>query len=398
MRLHTGLSASEDVRTAAREAVGRAVEAAARPVFAIVFSTDRYDPDALAEAVGRELGPIPWAGCCTAGVFVGAGLLTQGLAVGVFSSGGSSRDPRDDARFAVGVGGPVSVDPRAAGRAAVEAALAGAPERTPAEMEHRAIVLLPDALTGSAAEVVRGAAQGAGAGVSWAGGGAGDNLRYVRTAQFAHGRAWHDRVVAISIDTSKPLAVGIQHGLHAYGPPTLVTRARGATAIELEYESAFDVYQRTAVENGDRVDASTFPVFAMAHPLGIPQANGELVIRDPLAVEHDGSLRCVAEIPDGSIVRVMHGERRDLVVAARAAAGEACDALHAEPGGALVFDCVSRSLMLGRGIREELECLQAGLGADVPLMGCLTFGEVGALHAPRPQFHNKTAVVLALAA
>jgi hypothetical protein len=32
----------------------------------------------------------------------------------------------------------------------------------------------------------------------------------------------------------------------------------------------------------------------------------------------------------------------------------------------------------------------------VPLLGCLSYGEIGALGRGGPQFHNKTAVVLAL--
>ena len=114
----------------------------------------------------------------------------------------------------------------------------------------------------------------------------------------------------IAFDAREPFGVGIQHGWSPYGPPSQVTKARGATAVELDYESAFDVYQRTAASRGDALDAQSFARFAMTHPLGIPQANGEFVIRDPLSVDPDGSVRFVAEIPDGSLVRVMEGSAR----------------------------------------------------------------------------------------
>jgi hypothetical protein len=62
----------------------------------------------------------------------------------------------------------------------------------------------------------------------------------------------------------------------------------------------------------------------------------------------------------------------------------------------LVFDCASRAPLLGEAFAQELATVQATLGAAVPTIGCLTYGEVGALGRSVPQFHNKAVVVLAL--
>jgi hypothetical protein len=92
----------------------------------------------------------------------------------------------------------------------------------------------------------------------------------------------------------------------------------------------------------------------------------------------------------------MEGDREAILGAAREAAQAALGAVGAPVAGAFVFDCISRSLMLGEAVREELATFLAELGPGVPVMGCLTFGEVGALGRGVPQFHNKTAVVLAM--
>ncbi|MFT3767439.1 MAG: FIST C-terminal domain-containing protein [Minicystis sp.] len=386
MKLHTGMSAKAETDAAVQDAVRAALCDADSPAFALVLCTEQYDPERLAAAVNAELGSIPWAGCCAAGVSIGTEFLVRGIVVGVLGGRGQ--------RFGVGLGGPVSQDARGAGRTAVAQAFAPLGALQP---DHsRALIVLPDALTGNAAEVVRGAAHEAGAGMVWAGGGAGDNMRFVCTTQFALGAAHSDRVVIIAIDADGPIAAAIRHGWHPYGPTTQVTRAQGATAIELDYESAFDVYRNAATRNGDAVSRKEFAGFAMTHPLGVPQANGEYVIRNPLAVEESGGLRCVAEVPEGSLVRVMQGDRRDLLGAARAAAAAAREGVARALGGAIVFDCVSRYQIHGDHMRDELSAIQAGLGDDVPLLGCLTFGEVGAIDGGAPQFHNKTAVVLAL--
>ncbi|WP_438017918.1 FIST N-terminal domain-containing protein [Sorangium sp. So ce315] len=406
-QVFVGASSTADPEKAAAESVAAALRGAprservasppgpatppgsARPAFALVLSTDQYDADALAAAVTRELPGVPWAGCCTAGVFAGSRLLRQGLVVGLVAS--------DAVRVGVGVAHPVSKDGRRAGVLAASRALEGF-SSSPAPGWSRALIVLPDALTGNAADVVRGAVEVGGTGVVWAGGGAGDNLRFVRTAQFAGGRAYSDSVVVVALDSPARMATGIRHGFRPYGPPTMVTRAEGTVVAELEYEGAFSVYQRTARARGDQVNLDGFATFAMTHPLGIPQADGEHVIRDPLRVVTPGGLYCVGEVPDGCLIRVMEGDPIGLVSAAREAAITARDAVGGPIAGAFVFDCISRCMMLGDTVRDELATFESELGQSVPVMGCLTFGEVGALGRGVPQFHNKTAVVLALGA
>lgn len=383
--LRVGVSSAGGAHAAAEEAVAQAMHDARDAVFALVLATDQYDAESLAAAVNEQLGLLPWAGCTASGVIAGGALLRKGLVIGVFTS--------RTLRVGVGVAGRVSTEPREAGVAATALAVAAMSSQTPHGTQ--ALIVLPDAVRGNAAEVVRGAASEAGTGPAWTGGGSGDNLSFVRSSQFARGRAYRDHVVVVALGGAGRFATGTHHGYHPYGPPALVTRAGGAVAAELDFEAAFEVYRRTAAERGDEVSTAGFATFAMAHPLGIPQADGDFVIRDPLTTQPDGSLRCVAEIPDGTWVRMMEGSPDDLIAAARLAADQAKRAAGAPLSGALVFDCVSRALILGDDrMREELGAVHDALGADVPMLGCLTFGEVGALHHGVPQFHNKTAVVL----
>ncbi|MHB8875151.1 MAG: FIST signal transduction protein [Myxococcaceae bacterium] len=386
MRLSIGRSEAANPKRAAAQAVAGALRNASHPAGALVMSTDQYDAAELAAAVSQELGDIPWAGGYTAGVFTGPELVRHGIVVGALCGA--------DAWVGVGVAGPVSRGARSAGERAAALALEGMPEQR--EGRGRSMILLVDALTGNAAEAVRGAAREAGVSFTWAGGSAGDNLRFARAAQFANGRAYVDHVAALAIETSAPIRAGIRHGWRPYGLPTMVTQTRGSTVVQLEYEQAFQVYRRTAASRGEQVSEEGFAVFAMTHPLGIPQANGDYVIRDPLEVDEDGGLRCLAEVPDGCMVRVMEGDREALIEAARAVAKSAREAVQGQLGGAIVFDCVSRFLMLGKGFDEELAVFRETLGASVPLMGCLTFGEVGGAGGTVPQFHNKTSVVLAM--
>lgn len=386
LRFTIGVSASHETRSAVAEAVGDALRGVRDPVFALVFSTDQYDAFALAGALSAELYGLPWAGCSTAAVFANEVYLPHGLVVGIFSGSG--------VRVGIGHGGPIPLDPREAGRVAVERALASLPARTPGL--GRTVILLPDGLAGGLASVVRGAVQEAGVGLQWAGGSSGNNLRAVRTVQFVNGNVHDQHVVAIALDTPSPVGIGIRHGWLPYGPPTLVTGAHGDVVSSLDYENAFEMYCRIAAERGENVTRENFAAFAMTHPFGIPQPDGEYVIRDPLEVLPNGSMRCTAEVPNGCLVRVMRGDEETILAAASDAAVAACRAVRGPMAGAIVFDCVSRHEILGPRVKEELQRFRDVLGVSTPLMGCVTLGEIGALGRGLPQFHNKSVVLLAL--
>ncbi|MCP3136872.1 FIST signal transduction protein [Pyxidicoccus xibeiensis] len=386
--LHIGVSDALEPRLAAATAVRQALEDDdAAPVLALAFATEQYDLPALAGALGHELGSIPWAGCSAAGLIAGEQLLSQGLVVGVLTGG---------VLAGVGVAGPVSRHPFESGRQAVEDALMSFGAPPPGH--RRAVILLPDAFSANGDRVVQGATREAGAGVAWAGGGAGDNLDFVRTAQFAFGHTYQDHVVAVVLEAERPFGVGLQHGWQPYGPPVLATQTRGRAVVDLDFANAFDVYRSIAALRGDEVGRDDFARFAMLHPLGIPGAAGGYAIRDPLSVEVDGGLRFLAEIPDGTLLRMMEGEPDAIIAAAALAATEARERVGGEPAFGLVFDCVSRARLLGPRIQEELTAMHTTLGRQVPMMGCLTFGEVGSFGVSLPQFHNKTAVLLSLPA
>ncbi|MGI5862761.1 MAG: FIST signal transduction protein [Myxococcales bacterium] len=386
-QLHIGKSAQPAARAAAAEAASAALRGVAEPALAIALSAPGYQGPELAAALSHELGSIPWVGCSAPAVFAGSALMREGLVLGVISSG--------EAYVGVGVAGPVSRNPVHASAAAVARALDQMPARRPGRS--RALLLFVDAAGGNGAEVVRGAVREGGAGVIWAGGGAGSgDLGSAPSALYARGVTYTDSAVAAALDLPGPIGVGMRHGWRPYGPPLMVTRSRGPITCELEYEPAFEIYRRIAGDQGDTVSLESFATFAMTHPLGIPQADGEHVIRDPLSVEPDGALRCVTEVPDGSLVRLMQGTPKALLLAAREAAYLARQKTGMSMGGALVFDCVSRYLMLGEAFGEEIESFVTALGPSTPMMGCLSFGEIGALGSGVPQFHNKTAVVLAL--
>lgn len=385
MQLSVGYSVRLGEQAAAQEAVQAALAGGGDPKAAVVFASDRYDAQALATALDQELQGLAWAGCSSAGVIAHRQLmLGRAVAVGVLCG---------DLHASVGLAEGVSANPRRAGQEAVQKALRG--RALLRADDGRSLIMMADAQSGNLTEVVRGAAQEGGASAHWAGGGAGDNFRSTGAWAFAGGRAARDAVAVLSLDCRDPVAVSAGHGWRPYGAPAMVTRASGSTVIELDDQPAFDVYCRTAAEAGDAVEREGFAAFAMLHPLGIPQVCGPALIRDPIAVDPEGGLRCVGEVPEGTLVRVMVGDRRELLQVGAGAAAQAELMLPTAVHGAILFDCFSRSEIFGEELEREVAAVEAVLG-DVPVIGALTLGEVAALRGGVPQLLNKAAVVMAL--
>lgn len=389
-KLLLGKSSKTHTREAVEEATNMALSQCEKPCFGIVFSTDRYNADEVSKALDQNLNGIPWAGCTSAGVFANGEFLSHGLVLGLISS--------SEITVAVGASPLDGSNSRQAGAAAVSIAFDQLKKRV--ALTNIGIIVLADAKFGSVGEIVRGAFQESGPVHIWAGGGVGNVLSDLQQKEFAHGQALSAHVVVIAINSPRPLVAGTGHGWHPCALPAMVTRSHGSTIEELEYKNAFSIYSSTAARQGYRVTPQNFNHFAMSHPLGIPQADGNYIIRDPLKLQNDGSLTFLTEVPDGCLVRMMEGTSSDLLQAAKAVAESVKDLGRGLPVGAFIFDCISRYILLDKhydkNYKDELKAFKQALGKNFPFIGCLTLGEIGSFGRGIPQFHNKTSVVMAL--
>jgi hypothetical protein len=360
-----------------------------QPDFVLVFTTDAFDQKQVLAGIRSLTGEAPLLGCCGGGVISREGLSRDSIAVMTLKS--------DDLRVIPGLGRAISQDARRAAELVAQEVLIRQPEDA---AEYQAtLLMLPDGLTSaSLADLVRGAADTAGPLCQLVGGGAGDNVKFVKTCQFINGEIHSDAVAVALILSRVPVGVGVQHGWSAVGRPLVVTRAEGTMVKELDGRAAFEAYLDQFGAEYPELSAKTFAEFAMEHPLGLPQMRGEYVIRDPLKAFPDGSLACVAAVPENAVVRIMRGNKESLLTAARQAAEQSVKSLGGpRPALAIIFDCVSRLLLLGEDAQREIDLVRSVIGRDTPLIGLFSFGEIAAQEGNPPAFHNKTVVVCTIA-
>jgi hypothetical protein len=351
---------------AAREA-GRLLE---KPALTFLFTTEGYDQKEVLEGVLSQTGATCLGGACGAGIVTPQGIYREGVAVLALGGDGISA-VTDLVAF-------VDSDPKKTGKRLGNNLLGKASVRT------GTVFVFPDGLANHISEMLCGLYDVLGPEFQYVGGGTGDNLRFMKTYQMTeHGVA--SSSVAAALVAGCSFGIGIGHGWKSVGAPLIITKARGRVLYELDEQPAFEVYSRRL----GGLTPENFAEVGAKHPLGITDASGRFIIRGPLWVLPGGAIQLVTDVPSRAVAYLMTAEREDLLRAARDVATTALQAVRV-PRFALVFDCVSRSLLLGNGC-EEVAIIRETLG-PLPFVGFLTFGEV-APYDDVPLFHNKSLVI-----
>lgn len=217
------------------------------------------------------------------------------------------------------------------------------------------------------------------------GGGAGSLSMEQQPCLFTEEGVVEDAAVLATVERQS--TVGVNHGWQDIDGPFRVNDATGRTISMLGDESAFSVYGRVVSEDsGVPLTRENFFEQAKSYPFGISRLHGEKIVRDPFAVDDDGSLTCFGDIPGGEYLHILKGEPASVV----AAASTAADTAITSDGPILSFDCISRVLYLGEQFGDELAVIG---GPEDPAFGALTIGEIANDDSGHLQFYNKTIVV-----
>lgn len=192
------------------------------------------------------------------------------------------------------------------------------------------------------------------------------------------------------------VGIGSAHGWDSVGKQFRVTRSRGFWLRTLDGHPASETY---ADLFGYPARDWAFPplsYLARLYPLGVEQGE-DMVVRAPIRVEADGSFRMNATVRDGIDAYLLVGSRASCERAASQAAQQALLALgDAKPAFALVLVDIAWQMLLKSNPGAEVAAVQDILGANVPIAGGYTLGQIvpgkeGAI----PRFLNQHIVVIA---
>jgi hypothetical protein len=262
------------------------------------------------------------------------------------------------------------------------------------DQQYTALVLV-DGLTADISLFLQELFSTFGNSVHYLGGGAGSLSLIQRPCLFTSEGVFQNAAITAFVRLRSNL--GVRHGWERCTGPFVATKTSHNIIMELNWEKAFDVYQR-AVEtaSGRKLTRETFFSVAKAYPFGMLKEGAEDIVRDPILVNDRGELVCVGEIPENAVLNILRGDDAKLLDAAGRTAKDCLFQIEGkEVHAALLFDCTSRALFL-KDFPAELRVIQSGLSSVLPrktLAGALTLGEISSYGLKYLEFLNKTAVL-----
>lgn len=167
--------------------------------------------------------------------------------------------------------------------------------------------------------------------------------------------------------------------------PCLATSAAGNAIEHINWRPAVEVLrERVRAEHGVELDASNFYQYAVQFGFAIVTADGQLLVRMPVALGQDGSVICAGEVPENAILV----EVKPPPVGSREMARRVADGVAACGNRSLLlFYCAGRRLRLGAASPDDLTAV--GHESSRSFAGALSLGEIGSARAgDYPHYHN----------
>ena len=364
------------------------------PDLLIVFSSVKYDQQKMLDGVHSVAKGALIIGSSTSGEITTQGPLKERSVVVM-----AIKSP--EVKYFIDVGENIALDPRRAGKMVADKV------KQKASSELKAFIMMPDVLVGNGADIVRGVLDSLGAHFPVVGGASGDDFAFKKTYQYINSEIYSGSVVGLGLTGNFKIGIGVKHGWIPVGEPMTVTKSEGAVVHQINNAPAVKIYEDYFGEEEVKVlHTEVLAKLAITYPLGMKVAGSdELLIRDPITVNENGSITCAAEIPEGSEIRLMIGSREAAVKVAKTAAKDALSQLDgSSPKAVIIFNCIARNKLFGDRSGDEIDAIQEVIGKNVPLIGFYTYGEqaplggqVKNLEQCNSAFHNETVVICILA-
>jgi hypothetical protein len=387
-----GLSTEMDTLAAAQNAARQAKSNihSTKIDLALVFSSTEFAHSTVLKTIGGLLGPIPMVGCSSLGIISNQGIFIHGIIVlllelpeGIYLNTACLKE----------ISAKSSIN---AGEELGEKLLYGFKN-----IRRDLSVILSDGLIKDESGFLFGLQERLGRSFPLAGGSASDNLSFKKTYLYFDGQIYNDSVCAILWGGKLNFGLGTKHGWKPLGKPRYVNKSSGNVVYEIDGVPAVNIYKDYFAYDLDRLRKELTRI-SVLYPLGIYLAGEEeYLLRNIVSIEGDGTLVFQGSVPEKSSVRLMIGTKESCLAATLQAVDDVKKGLLDKPCNfALVFDSVSRYILLGRQAEKELQIIKERLGRNTPLIGVYTFGEQAPLKSINYQgkayFHNQTISILGI--
>lgn len=399
MDVGIGLSKNKDPILAAKEAVRLAqinIRSSAKINLAIVFGSIELSSANLLQTISNSLDNIPIIGCSGGVIISNQGITKHGVAIMLLSL------PEEVYFNTAYVSQIKSKTSLSAGKELGDKLLYAFQG-----VRRDLSVILLDGLMGDSSSLISGLQEGLGRSFPFVGGLASDNLRFLKTHLYFNQEVLTDAACGILWGGKLTFGLGIKHGWKPLGKPRYVTKSSGNIIYEIDNAPAANVYAEYLACDWNKLKKE-LKYISVLYPVGIYlPGEEEYLLRNISSIEEGGALVFRGNVPEASQIRLMIGTKESCLAATQEAADEAKKDLATQALGlkkgprnkfVLVFDSISRYILLRRDAHKELDIIKEKLGRQTPILGLYTYGEQAPLRAVnyrgQTYFHNQTISIL----
>lgn len=385
-----GVSREKDYSQAAKQAIAQAKANMPYKKFdlAFVFASIDLCYPGLLKTIVSELGRVPLLGASGAAVITNHGILKHGVAVlllnlpeKIFFNTACVRDINKKT-------------PIAAGEELGAKLLYGFKD-----VRRDLSVVLSDGLIKDNHSLIRGLQEKLGASFPLVGASASDNLRFAKTCVFFNQEMLTDAAAGILWGGRFNFSLGTRHGWKPLGKPRTVTKSYNNEVYSIDNLPAAKVYEEYLGRDFNELKKELKHITTL-YPVGIYLSEEEeYLLRNVVAIVEGGVLVFQGDVPQGSQIRLMIATKESCLLATRQATSEV-NAKVKHPDFLLVFNSISRYILLGRDASKELQIIKDSIPKGTPVAGVYTYGEQAPLRAINYQgkvyLHDQTITVLSV--
>jgi len=209
---------------------------------------------------------------------------------------------------------------------------------------------------------------------------------------FSNSGFFKDTAVVVLIKNQ--VTQSIRHGWKTIAGPYLATKTNANLLEQINWEPAYKIYKEI-VEKEEKIDLNenNYYEYAKHYPFGVYRSNVENLIRDPVALEKNHSIRFGAEIPVNSVLYLMKSDVKEMLLAGTDVCNDAISRCK-QAKFLFVADCISRTWILDKQFKDELKNIASKAETkNIPVFGVLSMGEISSANEALLDYHHKTIVI-----
>lgn len=257
------------------------------------------------------------------------------------------------------------------------------------------VLLMSSGISIDAQQLVEGINSAVSKSIPIYGGLAGDDLALVETYAFTQDGMTENGAAILVFDTEKIAITGLAlSGWKPIGGVNVITKAAGNVVLEINNEPALDVFVRYFGLSEAETKHDQLISIQTNYPFQLLRDDGKSILRSPILINKEmKSITLAASVSEGDRFRFSTSPGFEVIdqtvegfQALKAAAPEA-DAL-------VLFSCKGRHGAFGPLLKNEIKGIYQYW--EKPLIGFLSYGEIGNIGDEDIEFHNETCVAVTL--